>query len=192
MHAILLVDDEPNILSSLKRAINSIPWSAVGEQVAVESFVSPVAALERATSHAFDLVVTDYRMPEMDGVTFLERLVRVQPDIARIILSGYADLQSVIGAINRAQIFRFVSKPWDDAELNSAITQALQHRRLLLENARLADLVRVQEGKLTRQEKAMRELEQRYPGITQVKRAADGSIDLEFDGELDFDPEAGR
>lgn len=187
MHKILLVDDEPNILSSLKRAINSMPWAALGEEVRVETFDSPVAALERASEHAFDLVVSDYRMPEMDGVTFLEKLVRLQPDIARIVLSGYADLHAVIGAINRAQIFRFVSKPWDDFELNSAVTQALEHRRLVTENARLADLLRVQEGRLSRNELAIRELEQRYPGITRVNRAADGSIDLELDADFDLD-----
>lgn len=109
--------------------------------------------------------------------------MQIQPDIARIILSGYADLQAVVAAINKVQIFRFVSKPWNDFELNSAITQALDHRRLLQENQRMADQLRMQEGKLSRHELELRRLESQYPGLTKIKRAADGSIDL----ELDFD-----
>lgn len=191
MPKIMLVDDERNILSSLRRAITSMPWAAVNERVDIETFESPLAALARAREHAFDLVVSDYRMPEMDGVAFLEQLIKLQPDIARIILSGYADINAVIGAINRAQIFRFVAKPWEECELNSAIVEALERRRLILENARLADTVRVQEGKLSLQEVAMKELEQRYPGITRINRAADGSIDLELDAETTAALEAG-
>lgn len=187
MTKIMLVDDEPNILNSLRRVIHAMPWSAVGDSVTVETFNSPPAALARAREHAFDLVISDYRMPEMDGVTFLEQLVQLQPDIARIILSGYADLQAVVAAINKVQIFRFVSKPWNDFELNSAITQALDHRRLLQENQRMADQLRMQEGKLSRHELELRRLESLYPGLTQIKRAADGSIDLDLD--LD-DPES--
>lgn len=187
MPKIMLVDDERNILSSLRRAIASMPWAAVGEAIEIETFDSPLAALARGREHAFDLVVSDYRMPEMDGVTFLEQLIQLQPEIARIVLSGYADIQAVIGAINRTQIFRFVAKPWEECELNSAIAEALEHRRLILDNARLADMVRVQEGRLSRQDVALKELEHRYPGITRINRAADGSIDLELDADIDLE-----
>jgi len=114
----------------------------------------------------------------MDGVSFLRRLVGFQPDISRLILSGYADLQAVIAAINTVQIHRFISKPWDDYDLTASITQALGLRRLLLENRRLADQVRVQQGELSRHELELRRLEQIYPGLTRIERAADGSIDL--------------
>ena len=178
MPKILLVDDEPNILNSLRRAINAMPWDAVGEKVSIESFTSPLLALDRAEEYAFDLVISDYRMPDMDGVSFLRRLVGFQPDISRLILSGYADLQAVIAAINTVQIHRFISKPWDDYDLTASITQALGLRRLLLENRRLADQVRVQQGELSRHELELRRLEQIYPGLTRIERAADGSIDL--------------
>jgi len=183
MARMMLVDDEPNILRSLRRAINTMPAERFGGKLTIETFEQPKLALERARLCAFEIVISDFRMPEMDGVAFLSELIEIQPNIARLMLSGYADLQSVVAAINRVQIFRFIAKPWDDYELETGIAQALQTRNLLLENQRLADLVRVQEGKLTRHELEMQKLEQQYPGLTKVKRGADGSIDLDL--ELD-------
>lgn len=183
---VLLVDDEPYILSSLRRALNAMPDEAFGGALQVEAFENPCHALERAREKAFDLVISDYRMPQMDGVTFLEGIVALQPHIARIILSGYADLAGLMAAINRAQVFRFIAKPWDGAELQLAIRQALANRALLVENQRLADLVRVQQGKLSQTEVELKRLEERYPGITKVKRDADGAIELDL-GDIDVD-----
>lgn len=180
---LLLVDDEANILSSLRRAIHAMPSVLFGGQPIIESFDEPELALERAKVCAFDLVITDYRMPNLDGVAFLQQLIKIQPQIARMILSGYADLQALVAAINRVQISRFVSKPWDDFELGSALAEALQHRKLLLENQRLADLVRCQQGQLSAHEMERQRLEDMYPGITQVRRNADGAIDLDEDDE---------
>lgn len=182
MHRVMLVDDEPNVLSALKRALGGLGLSAEERmRLEIETFDSPEAALARARTTPFDLVVSDYRMPSMNGVEFLEQLLQVQPMIARLILSGYADLQGLVEAINRVQIFRFIGKPWHDVELKAAVRQALLHRDLMRENQRLADLVRVQQGKLTRQEMELRRLEDQYPGITHVKRADDGSIIIEDD-----------
>ena len=181
MARIMLVDDELNILRSLRRAIVAMPEHKFGGKLIIETFEQPQAALERASACAFDLVISDFRMPEMDGVSFLSALIEIQPNIARLMLSGYADLQSVVAAINRVHIFRFIAKPWDDYELETAISQALQTRHLEIENKRLADLIRVQQGQLSRQELEMQKLEQLYPGLTKVQRAADGSIDLDID-----------
>lgn len=181
MPRIMLVDDEANILSSLKRALGAVPEGTFERPLVVETFLSPVEALARSKDVVFDLVISDYRMPEMDGVAFLQALRGIQPNIARMILSGYADLKALIAAINRAEIYRFIAKPWDDHDLVLAIRQALEHRALVTENARLADLVRVQRGKLTRNELALKQMEEQYPGITQVKRQPDGSIDLDMD-----------
>ena len=183
MARLMLVDDEPNILRSLRRAINAMPEERFGGKLTIETFEQPKLALARAAECAFDLVISDFRMPEMDGVVFLANLIEIQPNIARLILSGYADLQAVLAAINRAHVFRFIAKPWDDYELGTAIAQALEHRALLLENQRLADLVRLQQGQLSRQDLEMKKLEQQYPGLTKVTRAADGSIDLDLDAD---------
>ena len=184
MPRLMLVDDEVNILNSLRRALIAMPAGTFAAPLVIETFASPSLALARACETAFDLVISDYRMPEMDGVAFLEKLREIQPNVARMILSGYADLKALIAAINRAEIFRFIGKPWDDHDLALAICQALEHRALVIENARLADLVRVQQGKLSRTELAMKQLEERYPGLTQVNRQPDGSIDLDLDEEL--------
>lgn len=184
MAKFLLVDDEANILSSIRRVVHGMPRDARGEPHSVESFTSASEALERARHTAFDLVISDYRMPEMSGVDFLAQLIEIQPDIARMVLSGYADLQAVISAVNRVQIFRFVQKPWDEYELETAIRHALEHRQLILDNRELADLVRVQEGLLSQHEVEMRRLEQEFPGLTRVNRREDGSIDLDPEDDL--------
>lgn len=183
MPRLMLVDDEVNILSSLRRALNAAPEGTFDGQLVVETFQNPLDALARARDQAFDLVVSDYRMPQLDGVAFLEQLRVLQPNIARLILSGYADLKALVAAINRAEIFRFIGKPWNDQDLALTIRQSLEHRALVLENARLADLVRVQQGKLSRNEVALRRLEEQYPGLTKVQRQPDGSIDLDMGDE---------
>lgn len=184
MAKFLLVDDEANILSSLRRVIHGMPPDARGEPNSIETFTSAREALERARESAFDLVISDYRMPEMSGVEFLSQLIAIQPDIARMVISGYADLQAVISAVNEVQIFRFIQKPWDTYELETAIRHALEYRRLILDNRELADLVRVQEGLLSQREVELKRLEEKFPGLTRVKRNADGSIDLDMDEEL--------
>lgn len=181
MYRIMLVDDEPNILNALRRLFASPAFQEGGDcRFEVETFASPVRALKRAEEGVvFDLVISDYRMPEMDGVAFLKAFRRIQPNAERLILSGYADLEALVGAINEAQIFRFISKPWHDYELKSAVAQALAHRDLLMENQRLADQVRLQQGVISRQEIALRRLEEESPGITKVHWGPDGSVILD-------------
>lgn len=169
MNRILLVDDEPNILNSLKRLLMG--------KMTVDCTTSAKEALKRAQQGvAYDLVISDYRMPEMDGVVFLSEFRKIQPDCARLILSGYADMSALIGAINEAGIIRFISKPWNDADLIAAVNQAIEHKQLLQENRRLADQVRMQQGLISRQELELRRLEEASPGITKVKWGEDGSI----------------
>jgi len=181
MRRIMLVDDEPNVLNALRRlltahdTIEPTKWN-----LAVEAFESPVAALARAEKGVpFDLVISDYRMAEMDGVGFLRRFREIQPDAVRLILSGYADLDGLVGAINEAQIYRFIAKPWNDYELKAAVAQALAHKELLSENQRLADEVRAQQGIISRQELELRRLEAESPGITKVHWGPNGEVILD-------------
>lgn len=192
MYRVMLVDDEQNILNALRRLFSSFSASAeeAGSRFQVETFVSPAEALKRAEEgEAFDLVISDYRMPEMDGVAFLKAFRAIQPHAERLILSGYADLEALTGAINQAQIFRFIAKPWRDVELKSAIAQALAHHDLLLENQHLADQVRMQRGVISKQEMALRRLEEESPGITKVHWGPDGSVILD---EEDLADSAGQ
>jgi two-component system probable response regulator PhcQ len=178
MYRIMLVDDEQNILNALRRLFVSSSLQDTGSpKFQVETFTSPQQALRRAADGvAFDLVISDYRMPEMDGVAFLKAFRQIQPHAERLILSGYADLDALVGAINDAQIFRFVSKPWHDCELKAAVAQALAHRDLLRDNQQLADQVRLQIGVISKQEMALRRLEEESPGITKVHWGEDGSV----------------
>ena len=145
MARLLLVDDEPHVLSALKRVLNrpGPPDHGLHE---IDTCESPQLALERVRDHSYDLILSDYRMPGMTGVDFLGAARQLQPDAARLILSAHADLTGMIGAINEAGIFRFIMKPWDDLELRMALAEALQYRELLLENRRLADEVRLARG----------------------------------------------
>lgn len=173
---ILLLDDEPGITSALVRLLRA---GLAGQDLRVEAFNDPRAALERARHTPFALAVSDYRMPEMDGVEFLCALRAQQPDCVRIILSGYADLNGLLAAINQAGIARFIPKPWQDHELLCALRDLLHIRRLDLENRRLADLARLQSGALSPQDLERRRLEALEPGITHVEWTEDGAILLE-------------
>lgn len=189
MYRIMLVDDEENILNALRRLLAAHSLHEPEERkCTVEIFNAPAKALRRAEDTIFDLVISDYRMPEMDGVAFLKAFRQLQPEAARIILSGYADLDGLIGAINEAQIHRFIAKPWNDFELKAAVDQALDYRGLQLENQRLADEVRAQRGIITRQELELRRLEQEAPGITRVNWGPDGSVILDEELEAGDSP----
>jgi YesN/AraC family two-component response regulator len=181
MSRILIVDDEIAILHALQRLLRAVPCT-YGNKVfplEVETFTSPKAALERLAHSPFDLVMTDYRMPEMDGVALLAEVRTMQPDTARLILSGYADLNVLVRAINDVEICRFVAKPWNDYDLIAAIAQALHNRDLLLDNRQLADEARVGKGVLSPEQLEAKRLEALEPGITQVNWGPDGSVILD-------------
>ncbi|MFO1339282.1 MAG: response regulator [Burkholderiaceae bacterium] len=186
MHHILLIDDEPGVVAALTRLLRHTPLSVGGvvSLATVEGFVSARQALARAAEHAFDLAVCDYRMPEMSGVDALCRLRELQPDCARVILSGYTDLNGLIGAINQAHIDRFVAKPWNDFELVCAIGQILEIRALRLENETLADLARCERGQISRAELELQRLERMEPGLTRVHWGPDGSVVMDAAGLL--------
>lgn len=188
-HKLMLVDDEPGILNALRRVLTLSGCHCNGKTypLDIETFASPQAALARADAVSFDLVISDYRMPDMDGVTFLKALRAKQPDTVCMILSGYADLNGLIAAINEARIFRFIAKPWNDYELVSAIGQALAWRELQQENQRLADEKRLEDATITPQEWERRRLEAESPGITQVQWTEDGCVLIDADVLAEFE-----
>jgi response regulator RpfG family c-di-GMP phosphodiesterase len=137
----LCVDDESNILSALRRL-----FTKHGYQVTVAE--SGAEGLQKLAEQPFDIIISDMRMPEMTGAQFLEQACREWPDTVRILLTGYADVASTIDAINKGQIYRYVSKPWDDQELLLVVRQALENKLLLREKARLESLTAQQNEEL--------------------------------------------
>jgi len=139
--AILFVDDEPSILSALRRLVRPQGYRVL----LAESGRAGLALLE---SETVDLVVSDMRMPEMDGAAFLEQVRLRWPEAGRILLTGYSDISSTVAAINRGEIHRYIAKPWDDRDLVLALRDGLERRRLLHENRRLQQLTQAQNGEL--------------------------------------------
>jgi two-component system probable response regulator PhcQ len=172
---IMLIDDEPHVLSALQRVLRQHP-PVPGRRCVVEVYSSPLKAIEAAQERIMDVVVCDYRMAELDGVETLRRLKELQPQAGRIMLSGSRDFDTVVDAINVAQVGRIVVKPWNEVELIAAIRDAVESRRLQVENAELADQLRVQRGLLSQQDAELRRIENLWPGITRVEWAADGSV----------------
>jgi response regulator RpfG family c-di-GMP phosphodiesterase len=138
---LLFVDDEPSILSALRRL-----FRPEGYRILVaEGGTSGLAILEQET---VDLIISDMRMPEMDGATFLRQARARRPETIRILLTGYADVTSTIAAINEGEIYRYISKPWDDAEIIKVVREALERQRLQAENRRLTALTQSQNAEL--------------------------------------------
>jgi len=138
---ILCVDDEPNILSALRRLFRS-------EGFQVKTAVGGAAGLALLETETVDLVISDMRMPEMDGAEFLQKVRERTPDTVRLLLTGYSEVTSIIGAINRGEIYRYITKPWDDHDIVLIVRQALERKALDLEKKRLERLTIAQNDEL--------------------------------------------
>ncbi len=141
---ILLVDDEKNVLRSLERTFldedyEVLTASSGDEGLSVLREVFPI-----------HVVISDYRMPDMNGVEFLREVCRQWPDTARIVLSGYADTASIVSAINDGQIYKFIPKPWNDDELKIAILNAVERYHLNKRNKELGEELRIKNKELER------------------------------------------
>ena len=167
---LLIVDDEKSIIDSLIRLFRK-------EDIEIFKATSGADGLKIIEEEEISLVISDHRMPHMSGVDFLARLKEISPDTIRIMLTGYADLQATVDAINKGEVYRFISKPWNDEELLMIVRQSLEYRNILMENRQLTRTVK-------RQSSILNKLEGQYPGISDITRGEDGSIVLD-EGNLD-------
>ncbi len=159
---VLLVDDQPLVLSVLKETLSYGPYTVVTAQNAD-------AALQILGQESVDVVISDERMPGMQGSEFLAVVRRRYPDIVRIILTGHASVESAMKAVNQAEIYRLLTKPVGNQELHAAVQDALAHK------ARRCDA--------TPHFSLLDELEAQAPGITTVRRSEDGAVIIEPDNE---------
>lgn len=169
MIKIQLVDDEPNILSALRRLLKPQGWE-------VHPYDKVESALTGLLEHDYAVIVSDYRMPTADGVTYLQFAKQRQPDAIRLVLSAHGDRESMIKAINQAEVYRYLSKPWDDYEVVASIKSAIDLYQLKVENRNLRDKVDTQKAMLRAREEELLRLEAENPGITRVHRDSDGSV----------------
>jgi CheY-like chemotaxis protein len=135
MNRILIVDDEPAVVAALQRLLKTHPcrYGKLDYRLEVETFNSPQQALDRAREASFDLVLSDYHMPGMNGIEFLGAFRQLQPDAVRIVLSGLADIDEITPALLDIDTRRFLPKPWNDSFLMACIAEALTLRELELE-----------------------------------------------------------
>ncbi|HWH81346.1 MAG TPA: HD domain-containing phosphohydrolase [Burkholderiaceae bacterium] len=138
---VLCVDDEPNILSALKRSLRTENWRVLTANGGAE-------ALETLARESVDLIISDMRMPGMDGAQLLEQVSQRWPASIRILLTGHADMNATVAAINRGRIFRYLNKPWDDEELRATVHQGLAMLALEREKQRLEVLTQQQNAQL--------------------------------------------
>lgn len=140
--SVLLVDDEPNILGALNRTLRR-----EGYRLLTASDGNQALALMQ--NEPIDLVVSDERMPGMDGAELFGHIQQHWPDCRRLMLTGHADLSSTIRAINEGHVYRYIAKPWNDDELRLTIRQALDHQQAERERRRLEALTQEQNRELT-------------------------------------------
>lgn len=138
---VLFVDDESNILSALNRLFRQAGYTILTANSGQE-------ALQLLAQHPIDLVISDMRMPEMNGAELLEKVYVQDPSIVRILLTGYADIASTIDAINKGNIYRYIAKPWDENDLLMTVRNALAQKTLAAEKAQLEQLTQHQNAEL--------------------------------------------
>jgi DNA-binding NtrC family response regulator len=121
---VLIVDDEEMVITSVKAFLN------LETEYQIQGFTDPEAAARHLETHPADVVVSDYLMPKMNGIQLLSKAKQLQPEAARVLLTGHADKQSAIQAINEVGLFQYLEKPWDNAQLLLVIQSAIERTQL--------------------------------------------------------------
>jgi DNA-binding NtrC family response regulator len=122
---IVIVDDEDMVLTSLNSFLS------LETEYTIKSFLNPKEALQFIEQNDVDLVLSDYLMPEMDGITFLGEVRKLHPNVPRVILTGYADKENAIKAINEVGLFQYIEKPWDNDDLLIILRNGIERKQLM-------------------------------------------------------------
>jgi class 3 adenylate cyclase len=171
-YKILYVDDEEHNLVAFKATFRR-DYTIFTAKSAKDGF-------DILKKEKISLIITDQRMPEMTGIQFLEKIIPEYPDIIRIILTGFSDVEAIIEAINTGRVFRYITKPWDEKELKMTIDNAIQLYALQQMNT---DILEELQQKINEQERTLR-LFQKYVPEEVVQKTLSASEDSILDGEL--------
>lgn len=166
---LLLVDDEPHVVAGLKTALRRHPFR-------VWTALSGAEALELLKREPIDVVISDERMPGMDGAELLREVRRRFPDTLRMLLTGQASLEEVIRAVNDGQITHYFAKPCSADEVARVVGQALRLREIEGRSAVMARSGAATSSEDQRRRALLRDLEIAHPGITDVQRDASGAV----------------
>jgi|688.fasta_scaffold107459_3 diguanylate cyclase (GGDEF)-like protein len=158
---ILLVDDEEANLKALERTLR--------EKFEVVLATSASAALEAINRQDFAAVVSDQRMPEMLGSELLSKIAKVKPFITRVILTAHTETNEILDTINRAEIFRFITKPWENQDLIVTIQQAVEHHRLIVQNKELLSQLELKTKGLEQKEKELLALNKNLESLVEKR-----------------------
>ena len=166
---VLIVDDEGDILRSLRRLLR--------KQFEITTTTLPDEALQHLAEGEYAIVLSDQRMPTMEGTALMAKAREVSPDTVRIILTGYADINAAMDAINRGHVYRFLQKPWNDADLLATLCQAADHFVLAQENKRLRGLTKAQNEKLKTFNRSMQaKVVERTRQVTQLNEELSNTL----------------
>jgi two-component system, probable response regulator PhcQ len=166
---LLIVDDEENVLSALQRTLRR-------ENYTLLTAGEPAEALAILQRDPVDVVVSDHLMPNMSGLDFLKEVRALHPDVVRIMLTGHAEVSTAMEAINDGEIYRFLTKPWDDAELKVALHLAFDKVAVERSNRQLHAAVQHQRALLAR-------LERQHPGLRRLLRDENGALIVDKDDQ---------
>lgn len=161
-HPILIVDDEANVISALKRALVDEPYE-------IFSANSGAEGLGILGTKGVKAIISDEKMPGMSGSEFLAQVKARFPETVRIMLTGHASLEAAMKAVNSGEIYRFFTKPWNEVELRLALRSAVEKYDLEAENRRLLGIIK-------RQTLNLKLLEKKYPNITKLDKDEEGNL----------------
>jgi len=140
---VLIVDDEIDVLNSLRRQLRKEPFTTIF----VSSGKEALKILEKQTVH---VLLADHRMPSITGCELLQRVKKQYPDIVRIIFSGFIDMYVLINSINKGEVYRFITKPWDAQEFKKLLYTSIEHYDVLEANRRCMQEILAHNKRLTK------------------------------------------
>ncbi len=156
---VLFLDDEESIIDGIQRLFIKEPYGVLGT-------TSVNQAREILAKEKIKVIVSDQRMPEIQGVKFLREIKEKYPDMVRILFTGYTDFSAAEEAINLGEVYRFISKPWKTTELLSTIRQAIEHYNLVVENRRLFEETKMKNEELEMANRKLKAMYERQKDFT--------------------------